>query len=449
MTQASLFFPKRPYRTGGGVKLPHHKATADAPSVRMPPPALVTLPMQQHVGAPCRPVVRPGDPVFLGQVIGDSDRPVSAPIHASVSGTVKQIVSVWMQNGQAADAVVIESDGKMTPDPALAPPKCDTLPELIAAVRASGLVGLGGAGFPAAVKLNVPVGKRIDTILINGAECEPYITADTREAIENSWDVLSGVHTLRELLGADRVIIGVESNKPDAIAALRAIADNSTDPEDRIRVLPLPCRYPQGAEKVLVQSCTGRVIPQGGLPADVGCLVMNLTSVAFLARYLKTGMPLVSKRVTVDGSAVAHPQNVIVPIGTAISEAISFCGGYRCPPTKLLLGGPMMGTTLPDDELPIMKQSNAVLAFDASDGTLPIPSACIRCGRCVRACPMHLMPTMLERAAKAKDVPQLQHLSVMNCMECGSCAFECPASRPLVQAIRVGKGLVRAAQPRK
>ena len=439
---SSLAFPKRPHRTHGGAKVPSRKHTADAPSVFMPAPDVVTLPMQQHIGAPCRPTVSPGDQVFLGQIIGDSDRPVSAPIHASVSGTVKQIASIRMPNGSAAEAVVIQSDGQMTPDPSLTPPKCDTLPELIAAVRASGLVGLGGAGFPAAVKLNVPPDKQIDTILINGAECEPYITADTREAIENSWDVLSGVHTLRELLGASRVIIGVESNKPDAIRALREIADNSTDPDDRIRVLPLRCRYPQGAEKILVQACTGRVVPQGGLPADVGCLVMNLTSVAFLARYLKTGMPLTQKRITVDGAAVAHPQNVFVPIGTSVHDVLEFCGGYSTPPAKLLLGGPMMGTALRDDHVPVMKQTNAVLALSAAE-TAPHPQTnCIRCGRCVSACPMRLMPTALERASAARDVPELLRLNVKTCMECGSCAFECPAGRPLVQAIRLGKTLV-------
>lgn len=430
--------------------MPHHKNTASCESVIMPPPPQVILPMQQHIGAPCVPTVKVGDYVFVGQVIGDSDRPVSAPIHASVSGTVSKLTEVQLPGGQTVAAVVIDSDEKMLVDPSIKPPVVDTHEQFLQAVRASGLVGLGGAGFPAAIKLNVPKGKEIDTVLVNGAECEPYITADTREAIENSWDVLSGVYAVKELLGASRVLIAIENNKPEAIRILRNIADNDArDPEDRVRVLELKSRYPQGAEKVLVQACTGRKVPQGGLPADVGCLVINLTSVAFLARYLKTGMPLVTRRITVDGSAVAEPKNVIVPIGTPIKDVIAFCDGYKTTPGKLLMGGPMMGIALADDELPVLKQNNAILAFAENDATLPQPTACIRCGRCVQACPMNLMPTALERAAMQKDAKELQALSVMNCMECGSCAFVCPARRPLVQAMRVGKGVLRAASARK
>lgn len=450
MSKNPLFFPSHPYRTHGGAPVPHHKNTAAAESVFIDPPAQVILPMQQHVGAPCTPLVKVGDYVYIGQRIGDSDRPVSAPIHASVSGTVSKITRIELPSGQTTDAVVIDSDGRMEPDPAIQPPVCDTSERFLAAVRASGLVGLGGAGFPAAVKLKVPDGKTIDTVLVNGAECEPFITADTREAIENSWDVLGGVHTIREMVGAERVIIAIENNKPEAIRALREIADNDNqDPDDRIRVLELKSRYPQGAEKILVQACTGRKIPQGGLPADVGCLVINLTSVAFLARYMKTGMPLVSKRITVDGSAVAEPKNVIVPIGTPIRDVIAFCGGYKATPGKILMGGPMMGLALTDDELPVMKQNNAILAFDAKDAALPKPSACIRCGRCVRACPMNLMPTAIEPQVYAQNVTELRRLNVMTCMECGTCAFVCPASRPLVQAMRLGKSIVRSATPRK
>ncbi len=441
-----LMFPKKPYRTHGGAHVPHHKNTAQMESAVMPCPSQVILPMQQHVGAPCKPLVAKGDTVLVGQKIADSQAYVSAPIHASVSGTVSAITQVMLPGGQFVEAIVIDSDGQMTVSPDVKPPVVETAEDLIQAVRESGLVGLGGAGFPAHVKLNVPEGKTLDTLIVNVAECEPYITADNREALENSWAVLSGVYTLRDLLHLKRVIIAVEDNKPDVIEALRKIADNpKMDPEDTVRVLPLKSQYPQGAEKVLVQACTNRVIPLGKLPADVGCLVMNVTSVAFLANYLKTGMPLVSKRVTIDGSAVEYPKNVIVPIGTKISEVISFCGGYKKPPRKILMGGPMMGIALTTDELPILKQNNGILAFAEEEAGLPEPTECIRCGRCVSGCPMHLVPTLLEKYTEQKDTEQLQKLGILCCMECGTCVFNCPAGRPLVQAIRLGKALIRKA----
>lgn len=439
-----LTFPEKPFRTHGGAAVPHHKNTAQMESATLPCPSQVTIPMQQHVGAPCKPLVKVGDLVQVGQKIGDSDAFVSAPIHASISGKVSAITKVALPGGQMVDAVVIESDGQMTVSPEVRPPVVNTPEDFIRAVHESGLVGLGGAGFPAHVKLNVPKDKHLDTLIVNAAECEPYITADNREALENSWAVLSGVYAVRDLLGLERVIIAVEDNKPDVIEVLRKVADNpKLDPEDRVRILPLRARYPQGAEKVLVQSCTNRVISLGKLPADVGCLVMNITSVAFLADYLKTGMPLVKKRVTVDGSAIASPKNVIVPIGTKIADVVAFCGGYSQPPAKLLMGGPMMGIALTSDELPILKQNNGILAFAEKDAALPKPTACIRCGRCVSGCPMNLVPTQLEKYAELRDTDKLDQLGIMCCMECGTCAYNCPAHRPLVHAIRMGKALLR------
>ncbi|WP_367575622.1 electron transport complex subunit RsxC [Acutalibacter caecimuris] len=444
-------FPKRPYHTHGGAPVPHHKNTWQAESVVMPPPARVVLPMQQHIGAPCKPVVKKGDHVYLGQLVGDSDAYVSAPVHASVSGTVVEVAQVMLTGDRPVEAVVIESDGLMEPDPAIRPPAAITGKQALAdAARAAGLVGLGGAGFPAHVKLNVPEGKRIDTLIINVAECEPYVTSDHREALENGKNVLDGVYKVKEILDVHRVLIAVEDNKPDVIAKLTEIADNpQMDPQDEVRVLALQSRYPQGAEKVLVQACTGRMVPAGGLPADVGCLVMNIASVSFLASYMRTGMPLTKKRVTVDGSAVKEPKNVIVPIGTPIKDVMAFCGGYRAQPKKLLMGGPMMGIAITGDELPILKQNNAILAFDENEAKLYETTACIRCGRCVAACPMNLMPTKLEKAAEKKDVETLLELDVMTCMECGCCAFSCPAGRRLVQSIRLGKAYVRKAGQKK
>lgn len=440
-------FPTHPFKTHGGAPVPHHKNTWSAPSVAMPPPARVVIPMQQHIGAPCKPLVKKGDHVYLGQAIGDSDAFVSAPIHASVSGTVAEVSPIPLTGGQLVEAVAIESDGKMEPDPSIAPPAPITnKKELAEAARRSGLVGLGGAGFPAHVKLNVPDGKNIDTLIINVAECEPYVTADHREALENGRNVLDGIYKVKEILDVHRVLIAVEDNKPDVIERLAEIADNpQLDPQDEVRVLALKSRYPQGAEKVLVQACTGRKVPPGALPADVGCLVMNIASVSFLASYMRTGMPLTLKRVTLDGSAIKEPKNVIVPIGTPIKDVIAFCGGYKAEPKKILMGGPMMGIAITSDELPILKQNNAILAFDAKEASMYETTACIRCGRCVAACPMELMPTKLEKATEKKDVEALLALDVMTCMECGCCAFSCPAGRRLVQAIRLGKSYVRKA----
>ena len=450
MKNVSLTFPVRPFSTRGGAKVPHRKNTAAMETVVMPAPKEVIIPMSQHIGAPCNVIVRPGDHVDVGQSIGENDSFVTAPIHASVSGTVKKIIDLKMPNGSKVKAVVIESDGKMTKSPYAVPPAAETKEQLLLAIKRSGLVGLGGAGFPAHVKLSIPQDKKIDTLIINGAECEPYITSDHREILENSWDILSGIKIVKDLLDVPRVIFGFESNKPDAIKILSQIADNeAADPDDEVRILTLKSSYPQGAEKVLIRACTGRKVPAGKLPADVGCVVMNVTSVAFIAKYLKTGMPLVSKRITVDGSAIKEPKNVIVPLGTPIKDVIEFCGGYKCEPKKILMGGPMMGIALTDDSMPVLKQNNAILAFDEKDAKLAEETDCIRCGKCLKSCPMSLMPEAIAGCVKLKDVSGLEKLNVMTCMECGSCAFNCPAHKHLVQTIREGKAMVRAEAQRK
>ena len=431
------------FPTYGGVKVPHRKNTASLETVRMPVPSAVTIPMQMHIGAPCRPLVSVGDTVLVGQKIGESDHPMSSPIHASVSGKVIAVKSIVTGSGAVSDAVVIESDGQMTAAP-LTPPEITDMDSFLRAVRECGLVGLGGAGFPTHIKLKIPDGKRVDTLLINAAECEPYLTADNREILENAWDVMSGIYTVRDFLGIKDVIIGVEENKPEAIAVLKKIADASPDKENKVRVLSLPSSYPQGAEKVLIKAAVGREVPMGKLPADVGCVVINVTSIATLARYIKTGMPLVEKRVTVDGGAVSSPQNVFVPIGTSVSDVLSFVGVDA--PKKVLMGGPMMGTALAETDVPVVKNTNGIIAMDEKEARYRESSACIRCGRCVAACPMRLMPLRLEKAVERKDTDALADLSVMNCMECGSCAFSCPASRPLVQSIRLGKAMLKGAK---
>ena len=242
------------------------------------------------------------------------------------------------------------------------------------------------------------------------------------------------------------MIVGIENNKPDAIKALREIADNRHDPEDKIRVLPLKATYPQGAEKVLIKACTGREVPMGGLPSDAGCIVMNVGSIAFIARYLKTGVPLISRRLTVDGGCIENPTNIIVPIGTPIKNVIDFVGGYKEQPYKLIMGGPMMGISLPNDDLYILKQNNAILALSEKEAKYNEPSACIRCGKCLDACPMRLQPLELANAVNRGDIDALKFYNAMNCMECGCCSFTCPAKRHLVQSIRTGKALIQKAK---
>ncbi len=433
----------------GGVKVDHCKSTAEKEVVRIPVPSKVTLPMQQHIGAPCTPTVKVGDTVCVGQIIGDSDKFVSAPIHASISGTVTAIGNVKLPTGAVVQGVTIESDGEMRNYEGIKPPEIDNLQDFLKAVRASGLVGMGGAGFPTHVKLNIPEGKNVDTLVVNAAECEPYITVDYRECIDNSWDIFSGIHIIKDMLKLKQVVIAVEDNKPEAFKILKKMADSDNDKDDTIKIMSLESKYPQGAEKMMVQSATGRKVPPGKLPADVGCIVMNVASIAFLARYIKTGKPLVSRSLTVAGSAIKEPKNVRVPIGTDIGEIIDFCGGFSEEPAKIIAGGPMMGFSLIGTDLPICKNNNAVLAFTKEDTEIQKEGDCIRCGRCASACPMSLMPTNIERSLKAKNAEAIEKAGIMVCMECGSCAYSCPAKKPLVQTMKAAKAFLKEAGAKK
>lgn len=427
----------------GGVKPPHLKNTAEIESVIMPAPKKVVISMLQHIGVECEPLVKKGDEVFVGTKIGDSEKLVSAPIHSSVSGKVIEIGSLTLPSGQRCKTVVIESDGKNTPDPSLAPVEVNTPEDLIKATRDCGLVGLGGAGFPTSVKLTQKEGTVIDTLIINGAECEPYITVDYRECMENSDDILEGIYKIKEILNIKKVIITIESNKPKAIERLREIAADKKDVDNSVSVMKLKSAYPQGAEKVIIYSATGRKLPAGKLPSDVGCIVMNITSVATLNKFIKTGMPLVTKRITVDGDIVNNPQNVIVPIGTSINDVLEFCGGLKSSPEKVLFGGPMMGITVADLNTPILKQNNAITVIGAEGVRKTAETPCIRCGRCASVCPMGLFPLEVGAAVKTENAENLLPLNVGYCMECGSCSYICPANRPLTQMMRIAKKTVR------
>ncbi len=421
-----------------GVKVKHFKNTEDCSTEILPIPDRVVISMSQHIGKPCDPTVKITDLVKVGQVIGTSDAFISAPIHSSVSGKVVAVDEILMSNGQKTKAVTIETDKLQEVDESVVPPSVSSFEEFIQAVKASGLVGLGGAGFPTYVKLSPKNLSEVDTLCINAAECEPYITSDYRTIMEDAEAVLDGARQVQKYLDLKKVIIGVEDNKPKAIALLKEM----TAGDASIEVASLPAKYPQGAEKVLIYHTTGRVVPEGKLPADVGVIVMNVASIAFLSKYLKTGMPLTTKRVTVDGSAIAEPKNLLVPIGTPIQNLIDFCGGFKTEPGKVLMGGPMMGIAVNRLDYPVLKNNNAILAFDEKDSQEPEETPCIRCGRCVNACPFNLMPASIEKAFKAGNVDALRELKVNLCMECGCCAFACPAKRHLVMTNRLAKKML-------
>lgn len=425
----------------GGVRLNHQKNTAELETVVMPAPDTVYIPMSQHIGAPCNPTVKKGDTVFVGTLIGEPGGFVSAPVHSSVSGTVSDVKDLTIGNGTLQKYVIINSDGKMEKDPSLKPFSVENHADLVEAAKQCGLVGLGGAGFPAHIKLSPSGETKIDTLIINAAECEPYITSDYRECVESLNDVVEGVYLIKENLGIERAVIGVESNKPKAIELLMQVAADRRDKDDSIKIMKLPSKYPQGAEKVIIYSATGRKLPAGKLPSDVGCIVMNITSVATLYRFITTGMPLVSKRITLDGTAVAEPKNLSVPIGTPIKEILNFAGVNTEQADRILMGGPMMGSPVVSADSVLEKRNNAILVM--KDPKPQPQTACIRCGRCASACPMTLYPAMVETALTLGNYEKLKSLNINYCMECGCCSYVCPAKRPLTQVMRTAKAEIR------
>ncbi len=428
-----------------GIKVPHKKNTADCEPVRIPIPKTVTIPMSMHIGKPSKPVVKRGDLVQVGQLIGEPDGFVSSAIHASVSGKVTKVDEMISSMGMKIQCVTIESDGKQTLYEGIKAPGVDDFESLKTAVKESGVVGLGGAGFPTFVKLSVKDLEKVEAVVINAAECEPYITSDTRTMMDNGEYVFKGIDALRKYMKVKRFIIGIENNKKDAIKKMQELSENTDDVEVHV----LPSIYPQGGEKVLVFNTMGRMIPKGGLPLDVGAVVINVTTLAFIGHYLEDGIPLVEKCITVDGSAVKEPKNVIAPIGTSIADLIEAAGGYKTEPRKILYGGPMMGIAVPSDAEPVLKNTNAIIAMDEKEAAPKKTTACIGCGACLNHCPFRLDPRSIAKAYQLDRGEDLEKLCVDLCMECGCCSFVCPANRPLVQTNKLAKIKLRAYQTKK
>ncbi len=426
-----------------GVHLPHRKNTANMAAVPLAAPKMVVLPMVMHIGKPAKPVVKVGDHVDVGTLVAEQDGFISSPIYASISGTVTKIADTLLSNGTMVPAITIEGDGAMTPDPTIAPPQVTDRASFIEAIRKSGIVGLGGAGFPTYVKLAAE--KPIEMLIINGAECEPYITSDTRTMIDRVEDMERGLEALEEFLGITKVVIGIENNKKEAIESMKKMAADDA----YVTVKVLPSLYPQGGEKVLIYHTTGKKVCAGMLPIDVGCVVLNCSTVAAIGSYLKTGMPLVERTITIDGGAVRAPQNVVAPIGMPLEEVFEACGGFKEDPVKVLYGGPMMGIAVPNLEVPVLKNTNALLALTQKENEPIHETPCIRCGACTRHCPFGLRASAIAAANKLDDIEMLKKLQVETCMECGCCAFVCPANRPLIQSNRIAKAKLREAMAKE
>lgn len=424
------------------IKLPHFNNAAEMNSTEIRLPEKVIISMSQHGGVPCTPLVNVGDTVKTGQLIGISDAVISAPVHSSVTGKVSEITEIINVFGKRNKAVVIETDLRQTLHEDIKPPVIETKEDFINAVKNSGSVGLGGAGFPTYVKFNCPDDANVDTLVVNGAECEPFITSDYRTFIEEGEKVAAGIRIILEKLGLKRAVIGIEADKPQAIKKMRSLTEN----DDNISVISLKSLYPQGAEKVLIYNTTGRVVEAGKLPMSAGCIVINCSTVAFIYDYIKTGIPLIKRRITVDGPIVNKPANLIVPVGTRVKDVLD-AANVRKQPDRVLMGGPMMGTCVYDENTPVSKTNNAVLLF--ADTKASEATACIRCGRCVNACSMGLMPTELEHAYDASDDERLEKLNLNLCMNCGACTFVCPAKRNISEKNQLAKLFLRQSKEAK
>ena len=431
------------FKSHGGVHPNDKKAPAnEAVITTIPQPPEVVIPMSQHIGAPCTPLVAVGDEVKLGQKIGEAKAPVSAPIHASVSGKVTAIAPHLNNLGNMVTSVVIENDFKDTPAETMVPATEEDLqsPEKIAdIVREAGIVGMGGATFPTAFKITSGWGK-VDTVIINGAECEPYITSDHRTMLEHPEELLKGIQLIMKACKVDKAYFGIELNKKFAIDLLNFKGAK----EMGIEIVPLKCQYPQGAEKTLIKTITGREVPPGGLPANVGCSVFNTFTAYSVYRACYEGWPAIERVVTVSGSAIADPKNVKVRVGTSMQWVFEQTGGFAKEPWKIIMGGPMMGMAQYDMTVPCGKGTASLLAFAGDEDRNVADPVCIRCGQCIDGCPMNLQPIYMYMYQQKGDVEMLQKLNIMDCVECGSCSYICPGRLHLTHAFKTGKAMVQA-----
>ncbi len=429
-----------------GVHPPERKGlAADAAIEMLPGPARVKIPLHQHTGAPCASRVKVKQDVTIGEVIGDCEAFVSAPVHASIHGAAGMPCAVTLPNGRHVQAIPITAGADLPAPEAIYKDHFggdwpssgleQYAPEqILSATRAAGLVGLGGAAFPTHVKLKRNPDKPVDTLLVNGCECEPYLTADYRLMVEAPAPILTGALLAARACGARKVVIAVEDNKPLAVDTLRRAA-RGTD----VHIAELVTKYPQGGEKQTLQAVLGRVVPTGGLPLDVGAAVINVGTAAALARAVLRGKPLTHRVVSVTGEGIVRPRNLLVPIGTSYRELIDYCGGLKPDAARVVAGGPMMGFTLGNLDTPVTKGTSGVTVLRAKDVQRPAETHCVRCGRCVDVCPMNLVPTRLALASRGKEWDLAEKHHIFSCVECGCCAYVCPAGLPLVQLIRMGK----------
>ncbi len=431
-----------------GVHPPDSKAlTNTVPIRRMPFPDEVVLPLRQNAGAPAKPIVEAGDHVERGDKIGEAQGYVSVPIHATATGRVKAIDWWPHPDGKMERAVRIEVDrfSPQLPRPRIVPEWEGLTPdEVRSAVQQAGVVGLGGAAFPTHVKLNPPEETPVELLLINGAECEPYLTSDHRVMVEYPERVHFGIRVMMQCLEVDRAVIGVENNKPDAIERLRA----TIPPDLDIEVIGLTVKYPQGAEKMLIKAVTGREVPSGKLPMHVGAVVQNVGSIAAIAEVFETGYPLIERIVTITGPGIRRPQNLIVPVGTKVKDVIEFCGGLTEDATEVIFGGPMMGMPQPDMDVPVLKGTSGVVVLTESESVRPPALPCIHCGRCLDACPVFLNPQTLGQLAQVGRYQAMEEHHLNDCMLCGSCSYVCPSNIPLSQMFALSKGGLRRQQER-
>lgn len=431
------------FRSCGGIHPSYRKdATASLPIEPMPMPKRLVVSMSQHLGAPAKPSVKKGDTVALGQPIAEASGYVSARVHAPAAGIVKGVDDMPTLGGRMAQALEIETDGSDRRDTSLAP-----IPDwhvaaprlLIERVAAAGIVGMGGAGFPTAVKLSPPQGKVIDTLIINGAECEPFLTSDHRLMEEHAGRIWEGVRIIRHVLGAKTVRIAIEDNKPGAIRAMEAAMAGA---EGDVEIVELRTEYPQGAEKQLIFAVTGREVPVGGLPMDVGALVENVATAAAICEAVREGTPLFRRVVTVTGAGVRTPRNLWAPLGTSLRDLVNHCGGLATARGKVICGGPMMGLAQPTLDAGMTKTTSGLLLQPSTETVEFSSMPCITCGRCVQACPMGLLPCTLSECVESESYEAAETYDVLSCIECGCCAYECPAHRPLVQHMKQGKAKV-------